>query len=283
MKDAYYEGKVAVVTGAGGTLCSVIAKDLAEKGCKVVLVGRTREKLEKTEAAINAIGGICRIMTADVCDTEAMNAMAKTVEEEWGPCRFIINGAGGNNMKARTTKTHYDEDDLREDKQSELKGFWDMDMDMFNTVLKTNTVGSIVPMQAFFPQMIRAGGGAVVNFASMNTYCPLTGNPAYAMAKAAVSNFTQWSAAYFAPAGIRINAVAPGFFINDRSIVYLGSPETGLTKRGEKVIDHTPQGRFGKPENLLGTVEYLLDDRLSSFVTGVTVPVDGGFLTLSGV
>lgn len=283
MVDSYFEGKVAVVTGAGGTLCSVIAKDLAEKGANIVLIGRTKEKLQKTADQIEKIGGKCVIKAADVCQESAMETIAKEIEQEIGPCRFLINGAGGNHMKARTTKSCFDEEDMAEEKTTDLKGFWDLDMEMFDQVLKTNTIGSVIPMRVFVPQMIRAGGGAILNFASMNTYCPLTGNPAYAMAKAAIANFTQWSAAYFAPAGIRINAVAPGFFVNERSINYLGSPETGLTKRGEQVINHTPARRFGQPEDLLGTVEYLLDDRYAKFVTGITVPVDGGFLTLSGV
>ena len=286
MKDEFYAGKVAVVTGAGGTLCSVIAADLADKGCKVVLIGRTRSKLEKTEAAILAKGGECMIKTCDVLSESEMTRIAAEVMQELGPCRFLVNGAGGNNMKARTTKSHFDADDMTDDpekKTSELKGFWDLDMPTFEQVLQTNTTGTVIAIKAFCRDMIAAGGGSILNFASMNTYCPLTGNPAYAMGKAAIANFTQWSGAYFAPAGVRINAVAPGFFVNERSIAYLGSPETGLTKRGEKVIDHTPQGRFGQPVDLLGTVDFLLDDRKSAFVTGVTIPVDGGFLTLSGV
>lgn len=283
MKNEYYDGKVAVITGAGGTLCSEIAKDLAAKGAIAVLIGRTRSKLEKTESAILAAGGRCVIKTCDVCSEEEMNRIAAEVLSEFGPCRFLVNGAGGNHILARTTKPCFDEDDMKDGSGSELKGFWDLDMGAFNQVMNTNTLGVVVAMKAFCRQMAQAGGGAVLNFASMNTYCPLTGNPAYAMSKAAVANFTQWAAAYFAPANIRVNAIAPGFIVNERSINYLGSPETGLTARGETVIRHTPQKRFGQACDMLGAVSFLMDDTQSSFVTGVTVPVDGGFLTLSGV
>ena len=285
MYDSYYEGKVAVVTGAGGRLSGPIAIHLAAKGAKVVLIGRTAAKLEKTAAAIRDNGDTCYIVTADVNDENSMLAAAKEIGEKYGPCRFLINGAGGNNAKATTTNGHFSETDLSEDKPEGFRGFWDIDLEAGRQVLLTNTFGSIVPMRAFCPQMIAAGGGSIINFASMNTYCPLTNNIAYAMAKAAIANFTKWAAGYFSnpEANIRINAIAPGFFVNERSVLILGSEETGWLPRGQKVIDHTPQRRMGVPEDLLGTAEYLLDDRLSGFVTGVTIPVDGGFLTLSGV
>ena len=285
MYDSYYEGKVAVVTGAGGRLSGPIAIHLAAKGAKVVLIGRTAAKLEKTAAAIKENGDTCYIVTADVNDEASMLAAAKEIAEKYGPCRFLINGAGGNNAKATTTNGHFSETDLSEDKPEGFRGFWDIDLEAGRQVLLTNTFGSIVPMRAFCPQMIAAGGGSIINFASMNTYCPLTNNIAYAMAKAAIANFTKWAAGYFSnpKANIRINAIAPGFFVNERSVLILGSEETGWLPRGQKVIDHTPQQRMGVPEDLLGTAEYLLDDRLSGFVTGVTIPVDGGFLTLSGV
>lgn len=278
-----FEGKVAVVTGAGGTICSVVAVALAAKGARVALIGRTAEKLQKTADQIRELGGRCVIKPCDVNSEEDMLRVAQEVEQELGLCSILINGAGGNNMKARTTKHCFDQEDMGGGSASGLKGFWDLDLKAMESVLYTNTLGSVIAMRAFCRQMVKAGGGSVVNFASMNTYCPLTGNPAYAMSKAAIDNFTMWAAAYFAPAGIRVNAVAPGFIVTAMSVNYLGSPETGLSPRGQKVISHTPMGRFGKSKDIVGTVEFLIDDEAAAFVTGVTVPVDGGFLTLSGV
>ena len=278
-----WKEKVAVVTGAGGTLCSEIAVDLAAKGMKVVLIGRTRSKLEATAEKIAKAGGVCRIETADVNDEEALKTVAERTGAEWGPCRILVNGAGGNNTNALTTNTAFDPRELADDKPGDMRGFFDLDMELFKSVLNTNTIGTVIPCRVFGRQMAAAGGGAILNFASMNTYRPLTRIPAYAMSKAAVANFTQWLAAYFAPAKIRVNAVAPGFFVNERSIKYLRTPDGGLSPRGQNVMNHTPMGRFGEAKELLGCVEFLLDDDKAPFVTGVTVPVDGGFLSSAGI
>ena len=290
-----YEGKVAVVTGAGGTLCSVIAEDLARKGAKVVLVGRTREKLEKVAAAIAAAGGACRIESADVTDEAAIAGLAGRVEAEWGLCRFLINGAGGNNVKAMPTRLRFCEKDLCVKNnpvnpvnpvQKELpadRGFFDIDMEAFKSVLEINTLGTVIPSRIFGLQMAKAGGGAILNFASMNTYRPLTRVAPYAMSKAAIASWTMFFAQYMAPAKVRVNAVAPGFMVNERSRAYLMTPDGGLSARGEQVMHHTPMGRFGEAEDLLGCVNWLLDDSASAFVTGITVPVDGGFLASAGV
>ena len=278
-----WQGKVAVVTGAGGTLCSVIAAFLAEKGMKVVLIGRTKEKLEKTAAVIESKGGVYRIECADVNDVATLTDIAARVAAEWGPCRILVNGAGGNNINAMTTNTAYNPVEITSDKPEEMRGFFDLDMDVFANVLKTNTVGTVIPCQIFGKQMAAAGGGSILNFASMNTYRPLSRVSAYAMSKAAIANFTQWLAAYLAPANIRVNAVAPGFFVNERSIKYLRTPDGGLSPRGENVMHHTPMQRFGEAQDLLGCVEWLLDDEKAAFVTGITVPVDGGFLSSTGI
>ena len=278
-----WQGKVAVVTGAGGTLCSVIAAFLAEKGMKVVLIGRTKEKLEKTAAVIESKGGIYRIECADVNDVATLTDIAARVAAEWGPCRILVNGAGGNNINAMTTNTAYNPVEITSDKPEDMRGFFDLDMDVFANVLKTNTVGTVIPCQIFGKQMAAAGGGSILNFASMNTYRPLSRVSAYAMSKAAIANFTQWLAAYLAPANIRVNAVAPGFFVNERSIKYLRTPDGGLSPRGENVMHHTPMQRFGEAQDLLGCVEWLLDDEKAAFVTGITVPVDGGFLSSTGI
>ena len=278
-----FENKIAVVTGAGGTLCSEIAVELAAKGATVFLVGRTREKLERTAEKITAAGGLAPIIfPCDVTDREAVDALAAEVEKVGG-CDFLINGAGGNDVRAMPTITAYDPRELTGELPEGAKGLYNVDMDAFEWVLKLNTMGTVLPTMALGKQMIKKGGGSVINFASMNSYCPLTRCFAYAMSKAAIVNLTQSLAAYFAPANIRINAIAPGFMVNERSRAYLGTVEEGLTARGEQVIKHTPQGRFGKASDLLGCVRWLLDDGASGFVTGTTIPVDGGFLTLGGV
>ena len=281
---SYCEGKVAVVTGAGGTLCSAIARDLAKKGAKVVLIGRTREKLEKVEAEIKAAGSICSIEPGDVTDEKAMQGIADRVAAEWGPCRFLINGAGGNNVKAMPTRLRFSDADFAPTADfAKDRGFWDIDMEAFKSVLEINTLGTVIPSRIFGLQMAKAGGGAILNFASMNTYRPLTRVAPYAMSKAAIANWTMFFAQYMAPAKVRVNAVAPGFMVNERSRQYLMTPDGGLSPRGEQVMHHTPAGRFGEAEDLLGCVNWLLNDSVSSFVTGITVPVDGGFLSSAGV
>ncbi len=281
--DSIFEGKVAVVTGAGGTLCSEIAVYLAERGAKVALVGRTAAKLSGVAEKIAARGGVCRIAPGDVTDEAAMKEIAATLLAEWGPCRFLVNGAGGNQPGAMTALSAFEPGELEPGNPAAGTGFFGLDSGIFSSVLLTNTLGTMIPCRVFGAQMAEAGGGAILNFASMNTYRPLSRVPAYAMSKAAVANFTQWLAAYLAPANIRVNAIAPGFFINERSVKFLGSPATGLTPRGENVMHHTPQKRFGEAPDLLGCVDWLLDDGKSAFVTGITVPIDGGFLSTPGV
>lgn len=277
------KGQIAIVTGAGGTLCSEIAKFLAAQSMKVVLIGRTIEKLQAVSETILNAGGICRIEPCDVNDENSLQVIADKVNAEWGPCHILINGAGGNNINALTTNTAFDPREITDEKPEDMRGFFDLDMNIFDSVLKTNTLGTVIPCRIFCRQMAENGGGAVLNFASMNTYRPLTRIPAYAMSKAAIANFTQWLAAYLAPAKIRVNAVAPGFFVNERSIKYLRTPDGGLSARGENVMNHTPMKRFGEASELLGCVEWLLDDEKAAFVTGITVPVDGGFLSSTGI
>ena len=294
---SFCEGKVAVVTGAGGTLCSCIAKDLASKGAKVVLIGRTREKLEKVAGEIMG-GSRCRatadaqervppsvrIEPGDVTDEKAMQEIADRVLAEWGPCRFLVNGAGGNNVKAMPTRLRFSEADLTPTTDFDKdRGFWDIDLAAFKSVLEINTLGTVIPSKVFGRQMAKAGGGSILNFGSMNTYRPLTRVAPYAMSKAAIANWTMFFAQYMAPAHVRVNAVAPGFFVNERSKQYLMTPDGGFSPRGQQVIAHTPAGRFGEAPELLGCVEWLLDDEKAGFVTGITVPVDGGFLASAGV
>ena len=281
--DSYFNGKIAVVTGAAGIICSEVAKDLASLGIFVVLADRAVENAEKVAEQIKANGGNCVTYACDVTDKTAVDAFAAEVIEKYGRCDFLINGAGGNNAKAQPKITKFDPRELEADRPDDLVGLYNVDMQAFEGVIKLNTMGTVYPLLAFAKYMAKQGSGSIVNFASMNTYCPLTRNFAYAMSKAAVANFTQSFAAYFAHTGVRINAVAPGFIINDRSKLILGTPEEGLTKRGQDVIDHTPMQKFGQASDMCGCIRWLIDDRAAGFVTGVTVPVDGGFLTLSGV
>ncbi len=278
-----FKDQVAVVTGAGGTLCSEIAIRLAAEGAKTVLIGRTAEKLQAVADTVTAAGGACMICPADVTDEAAMIAVAEKVLAEYGPCRYLINGAGGNNPKAITTSFTYQPEELSAGKPESMAGFFDLDMDVFTSVLTTNTIGTVIPTRVFGRQMAAEGRGSILNFASMNSSRPLTRVPAYAMSKAAVVNLTQWLAVYLAPAGIRVNAVAPGFFVNDRSRKILYAPDGSLSRRGENVMSHTPMGRFGEAPELLGGVLWLLDDEKAGFVTGITLPIDGGFLAHSGI
>lgn len=209
--DSYFNGKVAVVTGAGGTLCSAAAIDLASLGVKTVLVGRTEEKLIGTAEKIAAAGGECDICPCDVTDEAAVEKLASLIEQKQGGCDFLINGAGGNNSAVMTTEEAYvphEEDGVE---RENFRGFFNLDISAFENVIKTNTMGSIIPTRAFGKLMARSGSGSIINFASMNSYCPLTKVPAYAMSKGAVVSMTKWLAAYLAPAGIRVNAIAPGF------------------------------------------------------------------------
>lgn len=280
---AMFENKIAVVTGAGGTLCSEISLALAKEGAKLFLVGRTAGKLQAVADQIAAMGaGKAEIFACDVTDKEAIAELGKLVEAAGG-CDFLVNGAGGNNQKAMPSITKFDPRELEGALPEGERGLYDIDTEAFESVLKINTMGTVIPTMEFAKQMAKKGGGSVVNFASMNSYCPLTRCFAYAMSKAAITNLTQSFAAYYAPANVRINAVAPGFMVNERSKNYLGTVEEGLTKRGEQVISHTPMGRFGQASDLVGCVKWLLNAEASGFVTGATIPVDGGFLTLGGV
>ena len=277
-----FKDKVIVVTGAGGTLCSELSIRFAEEGAIVFLVGRTESKLTAVADKIAAAGGRAYVFPCDVTDRESVAALADFVLKTAGPCSYLINGAGGNDVKAMPTITAFDERELDGELPEGTRGLYNVDFDAFERVLDINTMGTVYPTLAFAKQMAKNGGGSIINFASMNSYCPLTRCFAYAMSKAAITNLTQSFAAYFANAGIRVNAIAPGFMVNERSKAYLGTVEEGLTARGQSVIAHTPMGRFGQASDLVGCAKWLLSDD-SSFVSGATIPVDGGFLTLSGV
>ena len=273
-------GKVAVVTGAGGILCGHMAKVLARAGARVALVNRSEETIKQYAAEIIEEGGIARAYKGNVLVKEDMERIAGQVLADLGPCDILVNGAGGNNPRATTDKEYYEEGDLdRED----VKSFFDLDDDGVNLVLGLNFNGTLIPTQAFAKHMIRSGGGNIINISSMNAYIPLTKIPAYSGAKAAVSNFTQWLAVHFSRANIRVNAIAPGFFSSKQNQKLLWNEDGTPTARSRKILAGTPMGRFGQTEELAGGLLFLLDDRAAGFITGVVLPIDGGFSAYSGV
>jgi NAD(P)-dependent dehydrogenase (short-subunit alcohol dehydrogenase family) len=273
--------KIAVVTGAGGTLCSEMARNLALQGAKVALVGRTLAKLEKVEREITENGGIALSVPADVTNEIQVQAARLKIADTLGTCDILINGAGGNQADAVTTISRFSEEELN---QAEgVRGFFNLDMKKFSYVVESNTMGTVIPCFVFGKEMAEKKNGVIVNIASMNSYRPLSRVAAYGMAKAGIMNFTQWLAAYLAPAHIRVNAIAPGFFLNERSAKLLTTPEGGFTERGENIIRQTPMNRFGEASDLIGCLNWLIDDEAAGFVTGITIPVDGGFLADSGI
>lgn len=275
------EGHVAVATGAGGTLCSAISRDLARQGARVALVGRSLAKVEALASSICESGGVALALAADVTVEAQVEAARMAVQKAWGPCRYLINGAGGNQSEAVTTMNEFAPEELEED--TKVRGFFNLSAEVFADVIRVNTMGTVIPCRVFGRDMAAQGGGSIINFASMNSYRPLSRVGAYGMSKAGVVNFTQWLAAYLAPAHVRVNAIAPGFFVNERSRRILYDADGELSERGCQVMAHTPMKRFGDASALLGTVQWLLNEDLSGFVTGITVPVDGGFLSSSGI
>lgn len=281
--SSFFADKVAVVTGAGGTLCSAVAQELARQGARVALLGRTAASLERVARDIRTAGGTAVAIACDVTQMESVQDARSVVGREIGECHFLINGAGGNQPDAVTTLTEFATSELGQGRPPGERGFFDLSMARFEDVVRVNTLGTVIPSQVFGREMAQLGRGSILNFASMNSCRPLTRVPAYAMAKAGVVNFTQWLAVYLAPANIRVNAVAPGFFLNERSQKILMKPDGGLTMRGQSVMAHTAMKRFGEARDLLGAVCWLLDDQRAAFVTGITLPVDGGFLASAGV
>lgn len=273
--------KVAVVTGAGGTLCSEMARNLAAQGASVALLGRSLDKLQKTEKEITGNGGIAISISTDVTSEGQVMAARNKIMETFGPCDILVNGAGGNQPDAVTTLNEFNDEELNH--VEGVRGFFNLGMKTFANVVESNTMGTVIPCFVFGKDMAKKKSGNIVNIASMNSIRPLSRVGAYGMAKAGVMNFTQWLAVYLAPANIRVNAIAPGFFLNDRSTKLLTTPEGGFTERGTSIIRQTPLKRFGEAPELIGALNFLIDDGASGFMTGVTLPVDGGFLADSGI
>ena len=271
-------GKVAVVTGAGGVLCSDFAKVLARAGAKVALLNRTVEKARKYADEINAEGGIAKAYACNVLEKAQCEAAAQAVLADFGPCDILVNGAGGNHPKATTDTEYLHPADL----DSEVKTFFDLDESGVEMVFNLNFIGTLLPTQAFARQMV-GRGGSVINISSMNAFKPLTKIPAYSGAKAAINNLTEWMAVHFCKAGIRVNAIAPGFFSTAQNAQLLWNDNGTPTERTKKILAATPMGRFGEPSELEGALLFLVNDQAAGFITGVVLPVDGGFHAYSGV
>ncbi len=276
-------GKVAVVTGGGGVLCSMMAKALAAAGARVALCGRRAEPLEAVASVICASGGEALVLAGcDVLDVASLREANQKIEQAFGPVDILINGAGGNHPGGTTAKPYLEAGDLAK-AGAALKTFYELDPEGVQYVFNLNFMGTLLPTQIFTRSMAARRAGTVINISSMSAFRPLTKIPAYSGAKAAVNSFTQWLAIHMSQAGIRVNAIAPGFFVTEQNRTLLTQPDGGLTERGEKIIGHTPMGRFGEPADLIGTLLWLVSDRAAGFVTGVVVPVDGGFAAYSGV
>lgn len=274
--------RVAVITGGGGVLCSGFARDLAAQGMKVAILDLNLEAAQKVADEINAAGGTALGVACNVLDTDSLKKTKQQVNEAFGPCDLLLNGAGGNNPKGTTTKDTLSLEDITE-KNPNVKTFFDLEPEGIQFVFNLNILGTLLTTQVFALDMVGREHTTIINVSSMNAYRPLTRIPAYSAAKAGVSNFTQWMAVHFADVGIRVNALAPGFFSTNQNKTLLYNPDGSLSARSEKIISHTPLRRFGTPEDLTGTLLYLADETYSAFVTGVIIPIDGGFAAYSGV
>ena len=270
-------GKVAVVTGAGGVLCSAFAKVLARAGAKVALLDLNEEAAQQFAGEITAEGGVAKAYKCNVLDKESCYTVADAVEADLGKCDVLINGAGGNNPRATTDNEYQHE--LKEGQKS----FFDLEPGGVDFVFKLNFQGTLLPTQVFAKDMVEKQHGCILNISSMNAYVPLTKIPAYSGAKAAVSNFTQWLATHFAGTGIRCNAIAPGFLVSNQNRRLLFNEDGTPTPRTAKILAGTPMNRFVDSEELLGGVFFLCDDKAASAITGVVLPIDAGYSAYSGV
>lgn len=272
------KGKVAVVTGAGGVLCSMMAKALSLAGAKVALLDRS-DKAQRFVEEIAAEGGMAKAYYADVLKKDTLAKCHAEILSDFGKCDILINGAGGNNPMATTDKEYFEAGDL----DADTKSFFDLSEEGVSSVFNLNFLGTLLPTQEFAKDMVGRKGCSILNISSMNAYTPLTKIPAYSGAKAAVSNFTQWLAVHFSKAGIRVNAIAPGFFSTAQNAKLLWNDDGTPTARTGKILAATPMGRFGETEELLGSVLFLLSEQAAGFITGVVLPIDGGFSAYSGV
>lgn len=274
------KNKVAVVTGGGGVLCSMFAEAIAKAGAKVAILDLREENARAVAETIEKDGGSAIGLKANVLEKASLEEAKNIINEKFGTVDILINGAGGNNPKGNTTNDYYDPKD---EEIEGVKTFFDLDPDGISFVFNLNFLGTLLPTQVFARDLIGKKDAAIINISSMNAFTPLTRIPAYSGAKAAISNFTQWLAVHFSKVGIRVNAIAPGFFLTDQNRGLLIDENGNYTARSEKIISQTPMGRFGDKEELIGTLLWLLCPEASGFVDGVVIPVDGGFSAYSGV
>ncbi|MGB3465815.1 MAG: SDR family oxidoreductase [Cyclobacteriaceae bacterium] len=275
-----FKDKVIVVTGGGGVLCGEMAVTMAHQHGKVAILDLKKENAERVADMIRNQGGEAIGIACNVLDKKSLADAHHEVINNYGSCDILINGAGGNHPKGTTTKTHLVKEDLTSDE--EITTFFDLDPEGIAFVFNLNFLGTLLPVQEFAKDMIGREGCSIINISSMNAFTPLTKIPAYSGAKAAVSNFTAWLAVHFSKVGIRVNAIAPGFFLTDQNRSLLTTPDGDLTTRGNQIIDQTPMGKFGTAEDLNGVLVWLCSES-AGFVTGIVVPVDGGFSAYSGV
>ena len=272
-----YTGKVVVITGAGGLICSAMARAFAQSGAKVAALDLNEEAVKALADELCAEGFICKGYKADVLDPAALAAVHDAVVADLGPCDILINGAGGNNPRATT------DNEYQHEAREGGKSFFDLEADGVDFVFKLNFQGTLLPTQAFAKDMVDKGAGCILNISSMNAYTPLTKIPAYSAAKAGISNFTQWLATHFAGTGIRCNAIAPGFLVSAQNYKLLFNEDGTPTARSHKILNGTPTHRYLDATELLGATLFLCDDRAASAITGVVLPIDGGFAAYSGV
>ncbi len=274
--------RVAVITGGGGVICSAFAKDLASQGMKIAVLDLNKDAAGRIADEITSDGGEALAVECNVLEAESLKNARNVINEKLGTCDLLINGAGGNNPRGTTTKDKLELCDITE-KAEGVKTFFDLDPKGIEFVFNLNFLGTLLTTQAFAIDMIGKPNAAIINVSSMNAFKPLTRIPAYSAAKAAVSNFTQFMAVHFSDVGIRVNAIAPGFFSTNQNKALLYNPDGSLSPRSEKIIGHTPLGRFGTTDDLTGALLFLADENYSGFITGVILPVDGGFSAYSGV
>ena len=272
-----FEGKVVVITGAGGVLCGDMARAYAMAGAKVAALDLNEEAVLKLAAELKAEGYVCEGYKANVLDREVLEEVHQKVLNDLGACDILINGAGGNNPRATT------DNEYQHEAKDGQKTFFDLDAAGVDFVFKLNFQGTLLPTQVFAKDMVERQCGNILNISSMNAYTPLTKIPAYSGAKAGISNFTQWLATHFAGTGIRCNAIAPGFIVSNQNRALLFNADGTPTARAGKILNGTPMGRFAQSEELLGGMFFLTDDKAASAVTGVILPIDCGFAAYSGV
>ena len=274
--------QVAVVTGAGGILCSEMAKALALCGAKVAVADRSLESAQVVVKQIESLGGQAMAVVFDVLNKEEIVKAKDQIMAKWGRVDILINGAGGNSPLATTTMENCMPDTLSNKKEGDIT-FFDLPFENMRWVMDLNLFGTVIPSQVFGEEMVKVQKGNIINISSMNAFIPLTKIPMYSAGKAAVSNFTQWLATHLAPVGVRVNAIAPGFFETNQNAKLLRNADGSYSARANKIILGTPMAKFGVPQDLIGAILYLASDEASGFVSGINMPIDGGYSAYSGV